>query len=121
MGDVGFAGLQVDLVDLPFADEGDQAAAGDVGVTPMREALRLLVSCLFPWVICGGCMGAEWRRCTILRLTVGRTESECPVHASSPCRCATIQSTVPSRWTTAKEVMADLVAIRAVSGVVEEI
>jgi len=43
-----------------------------------------------------------------------------PVQARRALRWPTIQSVVPSRWRTEKEVLGDLVAIRAVMGVVEE-
>lgn len=58
------------------------------------------------------------RAYTILLLTVGRTEIVWPVHASNalPVR---IQSSEPSRCTTAKEVEADLVDMSAVMGLVE--
>lgn len=49
------------------------------------------------------------------------SESVCPVQASSALRWATCQSVVPSRWRTEKVVVGDLVEIRAVIGVVEEI
>ena len=45
----------------------------------------------------------------------------CPVHASNALRCVTIQSIVPFRCSTVKEVSGDFVDIRAVMGVVEEI
>lgn len=51
---------------------------------------------------------------------VGRTDIVWPVHAKRAFLWATIQSTVPSRCTTAKEVSGDLVAIRAVMGDVED-
>jgi hypothetical protein len=50
----------------------------------------------------------------------GDGESVWPVQASKALRWATIQSVVPSRWRTEKVVFDDLVAIRAVMGVVEE-
>lgn len=40
----------------------------------------------------------------------------CPVHASRALRCVTIQSVVPSRWRTAKDVVGDFVEMRAVIG-----
>jgi len=43
-----------------------------------------------------------------------------PVQASRALRWATIQSVVPSRWRTEKVVLGDLVAMRAVMGVVDE-
>jgi hypothetical protein len=52
---------------------------------------------------------------------VGETERVWPVHASSAFRCATIQSTVPLRCNTVKEVSGDLVDIRAVIGLVDRI
>lgn len=58
---------------------------------------------------------------TMLVLILGLTDSACPVHASSADLCATIQSNLPSRWTTAKEVMGDLDEMRAVTGVVDDI
>ena len=61
------------------------------------------------------------RRQTILRLIVGRTVNELPVHATRAFLCVTIQSIVPSSCTTAKEVMEDLVATSAVRGLVDEI
>lgn len=44
-----------------------------------------------------------------------------PVQASNAFRWATIQSTVPLRCNTVKEVIGDFVDIKAVIGVVEEI
>lgn len=55
---------------------------------------------------------------TIDRFPVGRTESVWPVHASRAFP-ASIQSSVPSRCTTAKELPEDLVDISAFIGVVE--
>jgi hypothetical protein len=52
---------------------------------------------------------------------VEETESVYPVQASSAFRCATIQSTVPLRCNTVKEVKGDFVDIKAVIGVVDEI
>ena len=43
-----------------------------------------------------------------------------PVQARSALRCATIQSVVPSRWSTEKVEVGDFEAMRAVTGVVEE-
>ena len=60
----------------------------------------------------------DTRAHTILLLTVGRTESVWPVHASSALPAST-QSSEPSRCTTAKDVEADLVDISAVMGLVE--
>lgn len=52
---------------------------------------------------------------------VGLTDREWPVHASSACRCATIQSKVPSRCITAKEVIGDLVEMSVVNGLIDDI
>lgn len=52
---------------------------------------------------------------------VGETDSVCPVQANKAFRCATIQSTVPLRCRTVKEVSGDFVEISAVIGLVEEI
>lgn len=57
----------------------------------------------------------------IPRFAVGETESVWPVQARRAFRCATIQSTVPLRCNTVKEVSGDLVDIKAVMGLVEEI
>lgn len=57
---------------------------------------------------------------TILVLSRGDKLRVWPVHARRALRCATNQSTLPSRWTTTREVSGDLVEIRAVKGVVEE-
>jgi hypothetical protein len=56
---------------------------------------------------------------TILKFIFGFTISACPVHARRAARCATIQSTLPSRCTVVKDVAAELVDIRAVIGEVE--
>ena len=37
-----------------------------------------------------------------------------PVHARSALRCAIIQSSLPSIWTTTRDVMGDFVPMRAV-------
>lgn len=58
---------------------------------------------------------------TIFLLMVGLTDREWPVHASSACRCATIQSKVPSRCITAKEVIGDLVEMSVVNGLIDDI
>ena len=52
---------------------------------------------------------------------VGVTERVCPVHAKSAFLCVTIQSMVPSRCSTVKEVRGDFVDINAVIGLVEVI
>ena len=57
---------------------------------------------------------------TSFRLIVGLMVRVCPVHASKACLWATIQSIVPFRWTTAKEVIGDFVEIRAVIGVADD-
>lgn len=58
---------------------------------------------------------------TIFVLTRGVRLKLCPVHANSAFRCATIQSSLPSRCTTTSELMGDFGPIRAVYGVVEEV
>ena len=55
---------------------------------------------------------------TIFLLSVGRTESVCPVHARSALP-ASIQSSEPSRCTIAKDVARDFVDMSALNGVVE--
>jgi len=40
MGNVFFAGLQIDLIDLPFAYQCQQSSASDLRVTPVRQALQ---------------------------------------------------------------------------------
>jgi hypothetical protein len=50
----------------------------------------------------------------------GEGERVWPVQASRALRWATTQSVVPSRWRTENVVLGDLVAMRAVMGVVEE-
>jgi hypothetical protein len=57
----------------------------------------------------------------ILRLAVGESERVCPVQASRAFRCATIQSTVPFKCNTVKDVRGDFVDIKAVMGLVEDI
>ena len=57
---------------------------------------------------------------TIFLLIVGRTERVCPVHARSD-RPANIQSVEPSRCTTAREEIAGLGDMSAMTGLVEEI
>jgi hypothetical protein len=54
-------------------------------------------------------------------LNMGVIDSVWPVHATKPLRCATIQSTVPSRCIAVKEVRGDLVDMSAVTGVAEVI
>lgn len=49
-------------------------------------------------------------------LVVGLIDNVCPVHASSAFLCAIIQSNVPSRCTTAKEVIGDFVEMSALIG-----
>lgn len=51
---------------------------------------------------------------TILVFSLGLKLKVCPVHASNEFRCAIIQSSLPSRCTTTKLVMGDLVPISAV-------
>lgn len=51
---------------------------------------------------------------------VGLMDKDRPVHASSARRCATIQSTEPLRFTTAKDVVGDRTEMRAVTGLAEE-
>ena len=58
---------------------------------------------------------------TIFKLRIGRTRSEWPVHASKAFRCATIQSIVPFRCITAKELAGNLVEISRVRGLMEDI
>jgi hypothetical protein len=55
----------------------------------------------------------------MLRFAEGDIASVWPVQARRAFLCATIQSTVPLRCNTVKEVMGDLVDIRAVIGLVE--
>ena len=52
---------------------------------------------------------------------VGLIDKVWPVHARSACRWAIIQSNVPFRCTTAKEVMGDLVDMSAVIGLADDI
>lgn len=56
---------------------------------------------------------------TIFIFHLGFKLRVCPVHASKAFRCATIQSSLPSKCTTTREVMGDLVAIKAEYGVVD--
>lgn len=56
---------------------------------------------------------------TMLVFTRGERLKVCPVHANKAFLCVTIQSSLPSRCTMTIEVIADLVAIRAVYGVVD--
>ena len=56
---------------------------------------------------------------TIFVFHLGLRFSVCPVHASSAFRLAIIQSNLPSKCTTTKDVMGDFVAMRAVYGEVE--
>lgn len=51
---------------------------------------------------------------------VGLIDRDRPVHASKARRWATIQSTDPLTFTTAKEVLGDRTETRAVTGVAEE-
>ena len=51
---------------------------------------------------------------TIFVFTRGFTVRLCPVHANSAFRCVIIQSNLPSRWTTTKDVIFDFVDINAV-------
>jgi hypothetical protein len=53
-------------------------------------------------------------------LIVGLIERDRPVHASKALLWATIQSTDPLTFTTAKEVLGDRTETRAVTGVAEE-
>lgn len=52
---------------------------------------------------------------------VGETDIVWPVHANSPFLCVIIQSTVPSRCITTKELIGDLLEMRAAIGLVEDI
>ena len=54
-------------------------------------------------------------------LTTGRMDKDCPVQANRALRCATIQSTVPSRFNTVKEPLGVLVDNNKVRGLAEEI
>jgi hypothetical protein len=60
-------------------------------------------------------------QCAIVkfRASLGVRLSVLPVHASSPLRCVTAQSVVPSRWRTQKEVCGERVAMRSEVGVVD--
>jgi hypothetical protein len=58
---------------------------------------------------------------TILLFKVGLIERAWPVQASNAARCATIQSTVPFKFTTANDVMGDRTDIKAVRGLVDDI
>ena len=81
----------------------------------MGETLRLLATSLFP-LLKGGTL-----RYTILELTLGFADIECPVHASNASLWVTIQSTFPSNSMTPKVVLGEFVDIRHVSGEVEDI
>jgi hypothetical protein len=71
----------------------------------MRQALETLAN---TWVEVGVVV------CTIFVFSRGDIVRLWPVHASSAFRCATIQSSLPSRWTTTSDVHFDFVDIRAV-------
>ena len=58
---------------------------------------------------------------TICLFIVGFIERVCPVQASNALLWAIIQSIVPLRCTTVKEVMGDFVEMRAVMGLVDDI
>lgn len=77
----------------------------------MGHGLRELVH-----VLCNA-QGVERTR---LGFIVGRIERERPVHASRARLWATIQSTEPLRWTTAKDVLGFRTETRAVTGLAEE-
>lgn len=57
---------------------------------------------------------------TRLVLMVGLMDKDRPVQANRARRWATIQSTEPLRFTTAKEVVGDRTETRAVTGLAEE-
>ena len=92
--------------------DGDYPSTSDRRAAPMSETLNRSIYILLASTI----IGAPH---TSLRFKCGFTTRFSPVHARRLLPVS-IQSLVPSRWTTASELDDGLVEISAVTGVVDE-